>query len=122
MEYVALIVGLALFVIQILMIVKFFQIAADLRVIKRNLCPSDAAKDESIAIDHDKQPQIDENRKFKIDDHVVKKNSGQQYRIIGFDKETTSFYICSASGGQVQETLHENEIELFADYARKYKK
>lgn len=111
-------VFMGLAVLQIVMIVKFFQIASDVRDIKQLLSQSNGgseripnnhivSKDKSIIVDENINPEL----KFKMNDLVVIIKSGKQVRVK--EIENGSYGCYSQGGTHFEGYFNESDIEFF---------
>ena len=105
------ILGILVIILFIIIIVKFFQIATDVRVIKEHL-----KNNASLSC-----TTIDVVEGFTIGSTIVEKKTEKQMRIIGIDEKIGKF-VCSNTNGITSVNLSADEIILFEDYVKMLKK
>ena len=109
------IVSVLMVIISVIIIVKFFQIAADVRVIKNSLTAEEKENPSNSTVDDTKDTS------FKVGSHIVEKKTEKQMRIMSIDEKSGKF-ACSNNNGFTTIHLKEDEIELFETYVKNLKK
>ena len=111
MEPLLLIINLLFAIVAIIIIVKFFQVASDLRTIKKLL-----QEQTTHPI-----PVVEGSSEITIGSQIVEKKTEKQMKVVGFD-EKTGKHICSNNNGITTVSLREDEIMSFDDFVIEYRK
>ena len=112
MEALSMIVNLVMIIILIIIIVKFFQIASDVREIKNSL---------NVQKDYSTNSAVENDETYQIGSLIVEKKTEKQMRIIGIDENNGKFQ-CSNTNGVTFVWLSGEEIELFDIYVKNLNK